>query len=126
MSGSHRRLPHYYREGKWLFVTWRLHGSLPSGQFPPPEKVTSGEAFAAIGRFLDKAVRGPLYLRQPEIAKIVIDAIFQGVTLGHYELAAFVLIANHVHVLLFPKVSPSRLLQRGHRTAGESHLTANG
>ena len=24
-----RRLPHIYVEGKWLFVTWHLHGSLP-------------------------------------------------------------------------------------------------
>jgi REP element-mobilizing transposase RayT len=35
----------------------------------------------------------------------------RALALGHYELAAFVVMANHVHVLLLPKVHPSRLLQ---------------
>ena len=30
---------------------------------------------------------------------------------GHYQLAAFVLMANHVHVLLQPLLPPSRLLK---------------
>jgi len=35
----------------------------------------------------------------------------RGVSLGHYELRAWVLMANHVHVLLLPLISPSRLMQ---------------
>jgi REP element-mobilizing transposase RayT len=31
--------------------------------------------------------------------------------LGHYELGAYVVMANHFHVLLLPRISPSRLMQ---------------
>src|SRR5258707_741061 len=42
MRDSHRRLPHQHPEGKWFFVTWHLHGSLPHALYPPREKLTSG------------------------------------------------------------------------------------
>jgi putative transposase len=47
---------------------------------------------------------------------MVVQCLHKGAELGHYELAAFelaafVVIASHVHVLLLPKVNPSRLLQ---------------
>ena len=108
---SRRRLPHLYPEDRWLFVTWTLHGSLPSGRFPPPAKATSGEAFAWIDRYLDTTSRGPQFLRQAAIAQLVIGSLYRGVDLGHYELGPFVIMANHVHVLLRPLVSPSRLLK---------------
>ncbi len=41
----------------------------------------------------------------------MIDSLHKGAALGHYELGAFVVMANHVHVLLLPKTHPSRLLQ---------------
>jgi hypothetical protein len=47
-----------------MFVTSRLHGS-------PTVRLTSGKAFAAMYRFLDCAVSGPMFLRQPEIAERV-------------------------------------------------------
>jgi putative transposase len=34
-----------------------------------------------------------------------------GVILGNYDLGAFVVMSNHVHVLLLPKIAPSRLMQ---------------
>jgi len=52
-----------------------------------------------------------MYLRQERIAQIVVDSLRRGVELGHYSLRAWVVMANHVHVLLLPKVAPSRLLQ---------------
>jgi len=108
---SRRRLPHVAPQGKWLFVTWHLHGSLPHGVYPPPDKASSGRAFVWMDRYLDHASTGPLYLRQPPIARIVIGSLLRGVELGHYDFAGFVVMANHVHVLLDPKISPSRLLQ---------------
>jgi putative transposase len=111
MAYSQRRLPHDYREGKWMFITWHLHGSLPFGHFPPPSKAATGRAFVWIDRHLDLSASGPLYLRQPLIAQVVVDALHKGVELGHFDLGAFVVMANHVHVLLLPKVNPSRLLQ---------------
>ena len=111
MSFSRRRLPHAYPEGKWLFLTWHLHGSLPHGLFPPPAKASAGEAFVWIDRYLDRAAHGPLYLRQPEVARIVIESLHKGVGLRHFELGAFVVMANHVHVLLRPIIDASLLLR---------------
>jgi REP element-mobilizing transposase RayT len=52
-----------------------------------------------------------MYLRQPEIARLVVDCVRGGVDLGHYELAAYVVMANHVHLLLRPLITPDRLLK---------------
>jgi hypothetical protein len=77
---SHRRLPHIYPENRWVFVTWHLHGSLPSGQFAPPRKSTAGEAFAWMDRYLDEARSGPVFLAQNEIAQVVAASLFIGRT----------------------------------------------
>ena len=100
-----------YPPNRWLFVTWHLHGSLPASQFPPPHPASAGQAFVWIDRHLDTARWGPLFLRQDAIARLVMDSIQRGVQLGHYQLGSFVIMANHVHVLLFPLVEPSRLLK---------------
>jgi putative transposase len=62
-------------------------------------------------RYLDTTRIGPQYLLRPEIAAVVTRSIQRGVSLGHYELRAWVVMANHVHVLLLPLIAPSRLLQ---------------
>ena len=62
-------------------------------------------------RYLDTTTKGPLYLRRPEIAKIVIDSLVRGETLGHYELGPYVVMANHVHVILLPRIPVVRLLR---------------
>jgi REP element-mobilizing transposase RayT len=62
-------------------------------------------------RYLDTTREGPMYLRQARIAQIVADSLRRGVELGQYALRAYAVMANHVHVLLWPKVPPSRLLQ---------------
>ncbi|MGP8245213.1 MAG: REP-associated tyrosine transposase [Bryobacteraceae bacterium] len=61
-------------------------------------------------RYLDTTRDGPLYLRQEPITRTVVASLRRGVELGHYQLRAWVVMANHVHVLLLPLVSPSRLL----------------
>jgi type I restriction enzyme R subunit/putative DNA methylase len=105
-----RRLPHRCPPDRWLFVTWHLRGSLPRSRYPPPGKLNSGQAFVWIDRYLDTTSVGPLYLSQESIAKVVLDSLKRGVELGHYELRAWVVMGNHVHVLLLPLISPSRLL----------------
>src|ERR1700749_2707272 len=67
---SRRRLPHIFFEDTWLFLTWCLHRSLPPSHFPPARKVTDGEAFAWIDRYLDVARMGPTFLKQEAIAAI--------------------------------------------------------
>jgi putative transposase len=108
---SSRRLPHLYPKGRWLFVTFYLYGSLPRGQYPPLRKLSAGQAFVWMDRRLDRMDSGPLFLRQPAIGNIIADSLFRGIELGHYQLGSFVLMANHVHVLLLPLIAPSRLLK---------------
>ena len=109
MSETHRRRPRIHPEGKWLFVTWHLNGSLPHERYPPPG-LRAGEAFVWMDRYLDTTRFGPMYLRREDIARIVVNSLRRGVDLGHYDLRAWVVMANHIHVLLLPKVSAQRLL----------------
>ena len=108
----HRRLPHQHPEGKWLFATWHLHGSLPHARYPPPDKLASGAAFVWMDRYLDTARQGPMYLAQESIAAIVVASLRRGAEMNHYDLGAYVVMSNHVHVLLLPKIPPSRLVSR--------------
>jgi putative transposase len=62
-------------------------------------------------RYLDRAESGPVFLRQEAIARLVVESLLRGVELRHYELGAFAVMANHVHVLLLPLIPPSRLLK---------------
>jgi hypothetical protein len=75
MSESRRRLPHSYPEGKWLFVTFHLHGCLPHGIYPPPGKMNSGAAFIWMDRYLDTTRSGTMYLAQEPIAQTVVASL---------------------------------------------------
>jgi len=106
-----RRLPHIYPEDGWLFITWHLHGSLPHGRYPPAGKLSAGQAFVWMDRYLDRAASGPMFLKQEAVAELVIGSLFKGVGLDQYYLGAFVIMSNHVHVLRLPLVAPSVLLK---------------
>ena len=58
---------------------------------------------------LDKGATGPLWLRDPIIAGYVEDAIFRGEELRQYELDTYVVMPNHVHVLLWPWIAMERI-----------------
>jgi putative transposase len=106
-----RRLPHYHALDRPIFLTWRLHGSLPANRGFPSAS-TSGRAFLTMDRILDHACTGPLYLRQPEVATMVVEAIrYRQQCLGHYVIHAYVVMANHVHLLITPCVDVPRLMQ---------------
>jgi putative transposase len=96
-------------------LTWRLYGSLPTGFRPRPgkgRKLTAGEEFKSADARLDCATSGPLWLKDPRIAAAVLNALHRGASeLRHYDLHAYVVMANHFHVLLTPKVEV-RLLTR--------------
>jgi len=108
---SHRRLPHIYPEGRWLFLTWHLHGALRPAQFQPPDKLSSGGAFLLMDRQLDSATTGPMFLRQDVIAALVERSLLWCEEAGNYDLASYVIMANHVHVLLLPKIPVSALMK---------------
>jgi len=123
---TRRRLPHIYPEGAWLFVTWHLHGSLPRALYPPPGKRSAGKAFAWIDRYLDTTRLGPAFLRQPEVAGLVVAALRRGLDLGLYDLRAFVVMSNHVHVLFRPHRPAGRVLQwlKGTTARGANQMLA--
>jgi REP element-mobilizing transposase RayT len=106
VSWYERRLPHWDVIGRPVFVTFRLFGSLPANRVFPPANLSSGRAFVAIDRLLDHAKDGPLFLRQESLANLVVQAIHDGEQrFCRYELHAFVVMANHVHMLVTPAVN---------------------
>jgi REP element-mobilizing transposase RayT len=111
MTLTERRLPHWDLVGYPLFVTFRLHGSLPANRAFPPARLTSGKAFVAIDRILDRSASGPLYLRIPEIAALVVACLRDGEQRFHrYQMHSFVVMPNHVHLLVTPHVAATRWL----------------
>ena len=127
MDPQRRRLPHIYPDGLALFVTWHLYGSLPHKIYPPADKQNAGRAFVWMDRRLDSVRSGPMYLRQDAIAKLVVSSIFYAEQeLKLYELRAFVVMPNHVHLLAQPLAEPRRFLQvlKGY-TARQANLLLN-
>jgi len=105
-----RRLPHYFTVGHPIFLTWRLAGSLPANR-TFPGITTSGKAFLAMDRLLDTTRTGPLHLRRPEFAEMVVEAIRFRDQEGQFTLHNFVVMANHVHLLVTPRIAVPRLTQ---------------
>ncbi len=119
MSYYQRRLPHWQPEGAALFITWRLHGSLPGvpAEMAEPRLRPSGQAeqkagtrFVETDRQLDRATSGPLWLKDPKLAQMVVTSLrFGERELNLYALRAWVVMANHVHILVFPKAELARI-----------------
>ena len=110
MQFARRHLPHLYVIGKPLFVTFRLHNSLPPNR-DFPARLPSGKAFVWMDRLLDENRSGPTYLRMAEVADVLIAAIRSG-TPDDYLLHTWVVMPNHVHLLVTPKINPSLALRR--------------
>lgn len=92
-------------------MTWHLHGSLPKALYPPPGTSSAGKAFVWMDRYLDTTRLGPMFLRCPEVADLVVEALRRGLAMGLHDLRAFVIMGNHVHLLFNPKQNTSRVLQ---------------
>ena len=131
-SGVHTRgyLPHVKREGAEYFVTFRLADSLPaeilmryesqraqrlrlledSRRFQRANTETADtverEFRRNIERYLDQGA-GACHLRRPEVASLVAGALsfFNGT---RYQLREWVVMPNHVHVLVWP--NPNHLI----------------
>jgi putative transposase len=117
-----RHLPHEVPEGAIFFVTWNLKGAMPAeavqrlqaqrerlqqtgnrpGESPRERKIREGKIlFGMADKLLDNAESGPLYLKDPQAAKFVEDSIRFGVG-ERYDLYAWCVMANHVHVVFKP------------------------
>src|SRR6185503_17414796 len=125
MEIRRRRLPHWIPETAPLFVTWHLYGSLPECRYPPPHHPSAGKAFVWMDRYLDTTRAGPMWLGRGDIADLVSQCICSGAIQDHffYELYTWVVMANHVHLLLRPLIPASELMRRiKGRTAREANL----
>lgn len=70
----------------------------------PAKGNLAGHAFVATDRALDCHRSGPLWLKDPRIAALVVKAIRIGESDKlFYELCAWVVMPNHVHLLIQPK-----------------------
>jgi type I restriction enzyme R subunit len=112
-------LPHWQQGKAWVFVTWRLGDSLPKAKLdqwknerdswmahhPEPwDKKTEAEYHERFSHQIDEWLdqgSGSCLLKDPANASIVAHALrhFDG---DRYELASFVVMPNHVHVLFRP------------------------
>ena len=106
-----RNLPHWHPDGRVIFLTWRLQGSLPQIFLYDLEKLKQDPAkqFLAADRMLDTSSTGPQWLSDPMIADQVVATLIRGTELGHYHLQAYVVMSNHVHILIQPLVPLSRI-----------------
>jgi len=104
-----------------------LADSLPQGRAFPAKSLRSGEAFAALDRLLDEARTGPTYLRVPQIAALVEESILY--RRSQYELHAYVIMPNHVHLLVTPQanlVTIMKSLKRFTARAANAFLSRTG
>jgi REP element-mobilizing transposase RayT len=116
-----RNLPHWQPESASIFVTWRLYGSLPKGFTEHLRKQSNepGRQFINADCILDAGSTGPLWLKEPGIACLVEEAIQKGASIEHFVLRAYVIMPNHVHVLVEPLVALHKL------TAGTKGASAH-
>jgi REP element-mobilizing transposase RayT len=83
---------------------------------------TPGHKFVAEDRASDRA-KGPRWLNDSRLANAVAEAIMAGATEKQfYELTAWAVMPNHVHILVLPKVPLRQITQwiKG-RTAREAN-----
>ena len=117
---TRRNLPHWMQEGCLYFVTFRLADALAQAQLrqwederriwmgfhPQPWDASTWNEYdqrfsQRIDAWLD-AGRGSCLLARPEVSEIVVAALrhFDG---ERYDIDAFVVMPNHVHVLVAPR-----------------------
>ena len=126
-----RHLPHQVPTDTPIFLSWNLKGAITKAIHDQIEQerrrlasqVTRvGESasarqtrqnkllFSFRDRILDRPERGPMHLKDPQSSQIVVDSILFGAK-DRYSLYAFVVMANHVHVLLTPIIAIAKITQ---------------
>jgi REP element-mobilizing transposase RayT len=110
-----RRLPHFQVKGATYFVTFRLKNSLPievleklSQEFEqikrlPKDKIETEQYhwFEKFDSYLDQVLNGHDYLRNPQIAGVVEEAMHYR-NMKVYDLIVFCIMPNHVHLIFTP------------------------
>ena len=120
-----RRLPHWVPDQATVFLTWRLAGTLPQRT---PALLTNdphpGATFVRKDRELDRTPLGPRWFKDPRIAAMFVEALFHGeAARGLYDLYAWVVMPNHVHLVLKPNRKLPEIMRRlKAATANRSNL----
>jgi len=74
--------------------------------------MTSMESFQTLDRLLDETRTGARYLAIPAVADAVTESIRHcAAVMNQYELHAFAVMPNHVHLLITPNDSLPRILK---------------
>lgn len=59
---------------------------------------------------MDRATCGPLWLKDSRIAAVVVETLhFAASELKLYRLEAYVVMANHIHILIFPNAPLAKI-----------------
>lgn len=115
------RLPHWQPSGAPLFITWRLYGSLPQvviSQWEAERAAIqkdprwqdqnsdwalnqSKRSFSHLDELLHQYNQETKWLARDSIAELV-QRIFHAFNGTFYTLYAYVIMPNHVHILLLP------------------------
>ena len=102
VQGVHDRgfLPHLKAQGGIYFVTFRLANSLPQDVLRQLEELTAEQRSMRVDEYLDAGF-GENWLARPEIAEALRKVLmhFDG---KRYRLHAWVIMPNHVHLLIEP------------------------
>lgn len=99
-------LPHFDGGELTQFLTYRLADSLPQKvlhnlQIQLEQKIiTDREKLINIEKYLDQGI-GNCYLRNPKVAEIVEENLLRFADVK-YKLFAWVIMPNHIHILLRP------------------------
>ncbi|PJB05673.1 MAG: hypothetical protein CO126_03110 [Hydrogenophilales bacterium CG_4_9_14_3_um_filter_63_34] len=101
-QGIHSRdyLPHVKAQGATYFITFRLADSLPQDVLDSWRDLPEIERAREAERYLDRGA-GECLLARPELAEWVIQALHHHE--DRYTLHEFVVMPNHVHLLLTPQ-----------------------
>jgi putative transposase len=105
----HSHLPHWLPPHSACFLTWHLAGSLPA-DCVADVFTSEGAKFVAFDRVLDVGATGPRWLERADVASAVIDSLRIGERKGFYQLGSWVLMPNHIHLLLMPRIRLSRVV----------------
>ena len=112
-----RKLPHFDAAETILFITFRLADSLPSHILREmrkevdrlPEGLRSDALRVQMEKYLDQGY-GSCVLFHPEMAA-TLQSAFQHHAGRRYELLSWVIMPNHVHILIRPSWSLPRIVQ---------------
>src|SRR5882672_7781997 len=105
-------VPHWEIDGATYFITYRLYDSLPRhvvARLKEERRRLSRKAFGlALDRELDEG-RGAAYLRDPRMAAVVAENL-KHFHAERYDLMAWCVMPNHVHVVLTPFIGLKGIL----------------